>query len=55
MGEITMCPTKAGNGYKIVVDGVWYYTSKREMGKMLREETNAAKFRSFDEWNKAEA
>ena len=49
MGEITMCPTKAGNGYKVVVDGVWYYTSKTELGKMLSQKTNAAKFRTIED------
>jgi len=25
----TMCPTKTGNGFKVVVNGVWYYASKK--------------------------
>ena len=25
----TMCPTKTGNGYKVVVDGIWFYASKQ--------------------------
>ena len=27
----TMCATKAGNGFKVVVNGVWYYTSKKNV------------------------
>lgn len=49
MAQVTMCPTKAGNGYKVVVDGEWFYTSKQEIQKMLRGEASAAKFRSIDE------
>ena len=50
MGELTMCPTKAGNGYKVVVNGEWFYTSKKELLKMVREEAHAAKFRTIDEF-----
>jgi hypothetical protein len=28
-------PTKSGNGYKIVVNGVWYYTSKQEFNNLV--------------------
>lgn len=48
MNEITMCPTKAGNGYKVVVDGVWFYTSTKELQKMLRGEAHAVKFRTIE-------
>lgn len=54
MGELTLCPTKKGNGFKAVVDGVWYYTSKKEMHGVVDGTTNAAKFRTIDEWNQAE-
>jgi hypothetical protein len=27
----TMCATKAGNGFKVVVNGVWYYASKKNV------------------------
>jgi hypothetical protein len=27
----TMCATKAGNGFKVVVNGVWYYASKKHV------------------------
>lgn len=50
MAELTLCPTKAGKGYKVVVDGTWFYTSAIELAKMLRGEAQAVKFRTVDEW-----
>lgn len=54
MSNITMCPTKKGNGYKVIVDGVWFYTSIRELQKMLRGEAQAVKFRTIDEFKSVE-
>lgn len=55
MTQVTMCPTKAGRGYKVVVDGTWFYTSTQELSRMLRGESNACKFRTIDEIQQNEA
>lgn len=34
--QIVLCPTKVGNGFKIVVDGVWYYTSKNQLYRIFK-------------------
>jgi hypothetical protein len=31
----TLCPTKSGNGYKVVVDGKWFHTSKKKFRALL--------------------
>lgn len=48
MTDIVLCPTKTGNGYKIVVNGVWYYTSKRELGEVVSQGRKCI-FRTIDE------
>ena len=35
--EARLCATKAGNGYKIVVNGIWYYTSKQALLDAVNE------------------
>ena len=42
-------PTKAGKGYKVVVDGVWFYTSIGELSKMLAGKVAACQFRAMEE------
>jgi len=44
-----LCKTKAGKGFKIVVDGKWLYTSIDELTKMLGDKTNACHFREIAE------
>ena len=46
---IKLMPTKAGKGYKIVVDGVWFYTSIGELSKMLAGKVSACQFRGIEE------
>ena len=46
--EATFCPTKAGNGYKFVVKGVWFYVSKRIFLEALRKGTNVT-FHTIDD------
>ena len=55
MSELTVCPTRAGKGYKAVVNGVWFYTSRAEFLNMVNGNATAAKFRSMDEWKRGEA
>ena len=40
----TLCPTKAGRGYKVVVDGVWFYTSKVSLRDMVNGKSRACTF-----------
>ena len=47
MKGITLCKTKRGFGFKIIVDGKWLYTSKAEMFKMLSDKANAVTFREI--------
>ena len=50
---ITFCRTKAGKGFKIVVDGEWFYTSLHELYKVLQDKTNACQFRTIEAENEA--
>lgn len=47
--EVTLCETRAGNGFKVVVNGKWLYTSKEELFKMVRGDAAACKFRDYYE------
>ena len=40
----TLCPTKAGRGFKVVVDGKWFYTSKQDVLDMVNGEAKACTF-----------
>ena len=40
----TLVPTKAGRGYKVVVDGVWFYTSKDSLLDMVSGKAKACTF-----------
>ena len=51
--QITFCKTKAGKGFKIVVDGEWFYTSLHELYKVLQDKTNACQFRTIEAENEA--
>ena len=49
MANIKLCKTKAGRGFKIVVDKEWYYTSNSEMGRMLNGLSRACNFRQIED------
>jgi hypothetical protein len=40
----TLVPTKAGKGYKVVHDGVWFYTSKAALLDMVQGKAKACTF-----------
>ena len=40
----TLCPTKAGNGFKVVVNGTWFYTSKTSLLEMINGKAKACTF-----------
>jgi hypothetical protein len=40
----TLCPTKAGNGFKVVMDGTWFYTSKASLIDMVNGKAKACTF-----------
>jgi len=44
---VVLCPTKAGHGFKIVVNGVWYYAAKRNVWGVLRKGQSCV-FRTID-------
>ena len=48
---ITFCKTKAGKGFKIVVDGEWFYTSLYELYKVLQDKASACQFRTIEAEN----
>ena len=43
----TLCPTKAGHGYKIVVNGVWYYASRRQVLELVNGQQRACSFHTI--------
>jgi hypothetical protein len=43
----TMCPTKAGNGFKVVVNGVWFYASRKQVLDMVRRKQKACTFHTI--------
>ena len=49
MSEVVLCRTKAGKGFKIVVDGTWYYSSIGEVFRMIKGGANAATFRTIED------
>lgn len=49
MQSIKLMKTKAGKGFKLVVDDKWVYTSKAEFFKMLNDHANACLFRPIEE------
>jgi len=45
----TLCRTKAGNGYKVVVNGVWYYASKRQVMELINGQQRACTFHTISD------
>ena len=43
----TLCPTKAGNGFKVVVDGIWYYASKAQVLEVVQGNQRACTFHTI--------
>jgi hypothetical protein len=44
---VTLCPTKAGNGYKVVVNGVWFYASKQQVMDLVSGKQKACTFHTI--------
>jgi hypothetical protein len=40
----TMCPTKAGFGFKVVVNGIWFYAAKRKVLEMVNGQRRVCTF-----------
>lgn len=40
----TLCPTKAGRGFKVVVNGKWYYASKASVIDLVNNKAKACTF-----------
>jgi len=45
--QAVFCKTKAGKGFKIVINGKWFYTSKAELFNVLNNKTTGCRFRSI--------
>ena len=43
----TLVPTKAGRGFKVVHDGVWFYTSKAALLDMVQGKAKACTFHTI--------
>ena len=43
----TLCPTKAGNGYKVVVNGVWFYASRAQLMEVINGHQKACTFHTI--------
>ena len=43
----TLCPTKRGNGFKVVVDGIWYYASKAQVLQVVEGIQSACTFHTI--------
>lgn len=45
----TLCPTKAGNGFKVVVNGVWFYASKEQVLNLINGQNKACTFHTIQD------
>ena len=43
----TLVPTKAGRGYKVVHNGLWFYTSKAALLDMVQGKAKACTFHTI--------
>jgi hypothetical protein len=43
----TLCPTKAGHGFKVVVDGTWFYASKVQVLDLINGKQKACTFHTI--------
>ncbi len=48
-GMATMCRTKAGRGFKVVVNGVWFYASKHQVLDLIHGVRTACTFHAFED------
>jgi hypothetical protein len=55
MNNVVLCRTKAGKGLKVVVDGIWYYTSLGEFFKMMNDKAKACTFRTIEDIQRTSA
>ena len=47
MKEIKLMKTKAGNGFKIIVENEWYYTNNRDVQRFFDGEIPVVTFRKL--------
>jgi len=50
--EVRLMPSRAGNGFKIVVGEKWLYTSKKALYEMLDGEITKVSFREIENEDK---
>lgn len=46
--KVTFCKTIAGNGFKIIVDNNWLYTSKDKLLAVINDEARSCQFRPME-------
>ena len=46
--NVTFCKTKAGNGFKIIVDNKWLYASKEKLLAVINGEARSCRFGEMD-------
>ena len=44
---VTLCRTKAGNGFKVVFNGVWFYASKQRVLDLIQGRRKACSFHTI--------
>lgn len=46
---VTFCKTKAGNGFKIAIDGKWLYASTENLLKVLADKAKSCQFSEIED------
>ena len=47
MENITLCKTKAGNGFKIVIDGKWFYVNQKYLLEVVEDKRKSCVFNTI--------
>ena len=47
--NVTFCKTKAGKGFKIVVNDKWLYVSERNLLEVLDDEARSCQFQTIED------
>ncbi len=47
--KVTFCKTKTGNGFKIVVNDTWLYTSKDDLLAVVDDEKKSCQFNEIED------
>jgi hypothetical protein len=50
MGKAKLMRTRKGHGFKLVVDGTWYYASAEQVSEVVEATKSSCVFRTRDEF-----